>query len=241
MFYLGSHVGPEDDGYVGSSLRMRRAIKKRPEDFRRRIIQRIYDGGQIEVRKAEQRWLQLIKSEELNVRYYNLKRVAFGGDLYKDLTKDRLEATRKKLSASRTGHKHHAARAVIIDGQRFSTITGARKHFGCQIGKRLNSKWLRWRGWYFEDQGPTPLEECLSFEREHKAKQLLHLKALGKVHATRGPEWHAERVRRASNTRHGKPNRKKTNDYSANDGRQRKPAGHQAANVQVAVPTHNSF
>lgn len=78
MFYLGSHVGCEDDGYVCGSYWMLAAIKKRPNDFRRRVIQRVA-GTRADVYRAEDRWLQLIKPVELGSRYYNLKRHAYGG------------------------------------------------------------------------------------------------------------------------------------------------------------------
>lgn len=75
MFYLGSHVGRENDGYICSSSTMLAAYRERRSDFRRRIISR---GEPSEIRKLEERWLQLIKPEELGIRYYNLKLIAWG-------------------------------------------------------------------------------------------------------------------------------------------------------------------
>ncbi len=80
MFCLGSHCGTENDGYLTSTggIRFKNAYKKRPQDFRRRIIERIYEGNGRDVLNAEQRWLDLIKAEELNQRYYNKKKTAAG-------------------------------------------------------------------------------------------------------------------------------------------------------------------
>lgn len=78
MYYLGSHVGREDDGYICSSRWMLNAFKKRPEDFRRRIIQRIIKRSLKDLRAAELYWLKMIKLEELGARYYN-KVIASGG------------------------------------------------------------------------------------------------------------------------------------------------------------------
>jgi len=77
---LGSHYGSEDDGYVTSTggQHFKAAYRKRPQDFKRRIIQRIYEGNGRTVLNAEQRWLDLIKSEELLYRYYNRKKSAAG-------------------------------------------------------------------------------------------------------------------------------------------------------------------
>lgn len=80
MFYLGSHKGSEDDGYIGSGYRFLKAYKKRPQDFRRRIIERISEGDIPEIHAAEQRWLNQIKPEEFDTRYYNRNSVASGFD-----------------------------------------------------------------------------------------------------------------------------------------------------------------
>jgi hypothetical protein len=71
MYYVGCHWGREDDGYICSSDRMRDAYRRRPHDFKRRIIARIYTSKQ-DMFLEEQRWFTMIKPEELKVRYYNL-------------------------------------------------------------------------------------------------------------------------------------------------------------------------
>lgn len=69
-YYIGSHWGTEDDGYVCSSPWMRQAHKHRPEDFKRRILFRT--DNRVLLREKEAEWLQLIKPEEIKERYYNL-------------------------------------------------------------------------------------------------------------------------------------------------------------------------
>lgn len=71
-YYIGSHWGPEDDGYICSSPWMRQAYKHRPQDFKRRILSRI-TTNRSDLLKEEQRWFDMIKPEEIKVRYYNLK------------------------------------------------------------------------------------------------------------------------------------------------------------------------
>jgi hypothetical protein len=76
-YYVGSHWGTENDAYVCSSSWMKKAYKNRPEDFKRKIITRIYSSKQ-DLLNEENRWLAMIKPEELKERYYNLRIHAFG-------------------------------------------------------------------------------------------------------------------------------------------------------------------
>lgn len=69
-FYVGSHWGSEDDGYICSSNWMRDAYRKRPIDFRRRILSRVY-SSRADLLNKEFEWLNLISESELGVRYYN--------------------------------------------------------------------------------------------------------------------------------------------------------------------------
>ena len=89
LFYLGSHYGREDDGYIASSRWLLNAHRKRPLDFRRRIVARIYEDDKKALQALEQRFLDMIKPHEFatsaNVtagchRYYNMKPHATGGN-----------------------------------------------------------------------------------------------------------------------------------------------------------------
>lgn len=74
-YYIGSHWGTEDDGYICSSRMMRQSYNRRPEDFRRRIVSRVYTTRK-DLYEEETRWLKMIKPEEVKTRYYNLRRDA---------------------------------------------------------------------------------------------------------------------------------------------------------------------
>jgi hypothetical protein len=85
MFYIGSHWGTEDDGYVCSSNWMRDAYRYRPQDFKRRIVTKVFTN-RVDLLKEEERWLSMIKDEEMvkanttyesrkNVKYYNISKV----------------------------------------------------------------------------------------------------------------------------------------------------------------------
>ena len=71
-YYIGSHLGSEDDGYICSSTWMRNARRARPQDFSRRVIERDIPKDQLVIR--ENRYLNMIKNDELGKKYYNLSR-----------------------------------------------------------------------------------------------------------------------------------------------------------------------
>lgn len=77
MYYVGCHWGSETDSYVCSSERMRSAYRRRPQDFKRRIVQRVYTNRQ-ELLTEEHKWLSRIKDEELGKKFYNLNKHHFG-------------------------------------------------------------------------------------------------------------------------------------------------------------------
>ena len=92
-YYVGCHWGKENDGYICSSNWMRGAYKRRPEDFKRRIIQRIYTNRK-ETFIAEEKYLDSIKKEEFGKRYYNLRNIKGHWSTDEEKTK----SLREKLS-----------------------------------------------------------------------------------------------------------------------------------------------
>jgi hypothetical protein len=49
---------------------MRKALYRRPHDFRRRVVSRIYTSNQ-DLIKEEQRWLDMIPQEQFGKKFYN--------------------------------------------------------------------------------------------------------------------------------------------------------------------------
>lgn len=76
-FYIGCRWGREDDGYVCSSTWMKNSYKRRPGDFKRRVVARVFTTRQ-DLLTEEHRWLLMIKDSELGSRYYNLHKHHFG-------------------------------------------------------------------------------------------------------------------------------------------------------------------
>jgi len=71
MYYIGRHWGTEDDGYICSSNRMRDAYRRRPNDFKRRILSKVYTNNN-DLIIEEQKYLNMIKLEEIKIKYYNI-------------------------------------------------------------------------------------------------------------------------------------------------------------------------
>lgn len=95
-YYLGSHLGALNDGYVGSNHRFQCTYKSRPETFKRRILESHEKITSKDLLKREQVWLSKIKPEELSVRYYNEKNVASGGNIVGNLSKEKKEQHAEK-------------------------------------------------------------------------------------------------------------------------------------------------
>lgn len=70
-FYIGSHWGTEDDGYICSSKWMKQAYRIRPNDFKRRILKRVYSSKK-DLLEIEYDFISRIKPHEIKTRYYNL-------------------------------------------------------------------------------------------------------------------------------------------------------------------------
>ncbi len=158
MFYIGSHVGKLDDGYVGSNTRLKRAYRKRPKDFIRRILYFCYEKSREKLLKKEAYWLSMIKVEELGKKYYNLKRVARGGNLLENYTKEQKENYSNKLKKSaNTGKNHYRSRRVVCFNKVFETLNDAIEHIGFNPSKRLQSR--RYQDFYYFDEGPLSEDE----------------------------------------------------------------------------------
>lgn len=110
-YYIGSHWGTVDDGYVCSSSWMKQAYKRRPHDFSRRILSKNLKSRDAQYTE-EQRWLKMIKHEEIRVRYYNLSLISNNGwHIPTEETKVKMRKkimspeARAKISAANLGKK----------------------------------------------------------------------------------------------------------------------------------------
>jgi hypothetical protein len=114
MYYIGCHWGTVDDGYICSSNRMRDAYRRRPNDFKRRIIKKGIERESLLV--EEHRWLQLILDEELGTKYYNLSKKHFG---HWSNIEECNKTVRKKLSeTSKKLHQDPVYKQKYMEGRK---------------------------------------------------------------------------------------------------------------------------
>jgi len=109
-YYIGSHWGKEDDGYICSSTWMMQAFNIRQKDFKRRILQRVYTNRR-DLLKAEFKWLSYIKDDEIKTRYYNLNIRATG---HWSAYPDNVKTIKEKIS-----HKTKEAMAKPENRERY--------------------------------------------------------------------------------------------------------------------------
>jgi len=200
MFYIGSHMGGLDDGYVGSSTRLTRAYKKRPLDFTRRILDFCMENSKVKLHEMEEKWLNLIKVEELGKKYYNLKRVAAGGNVIEHYTPEQKLEYRAKLkkSASKRG-SHHRARKVICFGVLYECIQDAISAIGFNPQKRLTSR--KYIDFYYFDQGPITELEIADEKRKKEISRKNGIEARGKAISAMPKEERKEKALKSAATR----------------------------------------
>jgi hypothetical protein len=133
-YYIGCHWGTVDDGYICSSKWMRDAYRRRPHDFKRRILKRIYTNRQ-DTFLEEDYYLKMIQYNEIGIKYYNyLNNYNIGHWTSKNkieilsikeklrnanLGKKHSEETKNKMSKSQSGRKHtHETKQKISEANR---------------------------------------------------------------------------------------------------------------------------
>jgi hypothetical protein len=101
-FCIGSHMGSVDDGYLSSTGWFKQAYRRRPDDFRRRILFWLTSDDQKLLRKVEQMWLDLIPRNQFGKKYYNIKPNSLGGN---GIPGPRRQEWRDNISLSQKGKK----------------------------------------------------------------------------------------------------------------------------------------
>ena len=102
MFYIGSHDGSPDDGYISSSKWLNGEIRYRQKDFRRKIIKIL---PLADLKKEEYRLIKMISDDEYGKRYYNIKSGQKQGSIPWNKGKVSIysEETLQKMSTARKG------------------------------------------------------------------------------------------------------------------------------------------
>ena len=109
MYYVGSHNGTPDDGYISSSHWLTAEVRYRPNDFKRRVL-KFVDLSNLKL--EEYKLINSIKDCEFGKRYYNLKQGKPKGlspwnkgtsGLYSDEYRKKLSDKRKQRSSWNKG------------------------------------------------------------------------------------------------------------------------------------------
>ena len=101
MFYVGSHSGSVDDGYISSSRWLSGEVRYRPADFKRRVI-KFFDTKR-EAQIYEGYLLTLIQPLEFGTKYYNMKQGREKGCTAHNKGVPMSAEQKAKLSAARRG------------------------------------------------------------------------------------------------------------------------------------------
>jgi hypothetical protein len=102
-YYIGCRWGNENDGYICSSPWMKQGYKHRPQDFKRKILSKIFSNKK-DLLQEEYKWLSKIKTEELGKRYYNLHNHHFGH--WSSIEQSRLTIGQKISKAHKSNPNH---------------------------------------------------------------------------------------------------------------------------------------
>lgn len=123
MYYVGCHWGKETDGYICSSNIMRDAYRRRPEDFKRRIIKTNIETKQ-KLFEEELRYLKMIKDCEIRPnckkpRYYNLNNK---NNTMWHTFDEKVKTIGQKISKANKG-RHHSPATEFKKGECISPET----------------------------------------------------------------------------------------------------------------------
>lgn len=118
-YYIGSHWGSQDDGYICSSTWMLNSYTRRCGDFTRRIL--AVKETREEMYREEYRWLSMIKDHEYRQgaksRYYNLHKHAGHWSIIDDTRKTVGERISAKLKGRKNGPPSEETRQKIAAAQ----------------------------------------------------------------------------------------------------------------------------
>ncbi len=234
MSYIGSHMGSLNDTYKGSSARLLRAMKKRPQDFRRKVLWILTIDDRKLLLAEEERWLQMIRPHHLQVRYYNVKRRGTGGFVTEGYTPEQRATYVERLSRSRRGRLHYAARACHCAGQNYDTLADAKRFLGWDPIRKIKSR--KHADFYFIDQG-RPAEDEINTNIQTTATNRRHsIDAMRAINIALPVAYHKRRTHNSGLVRRGAKWRK---DISQRKGRKIYANGVTFANLKHASETLN--
>lgn len=203
MSYIGSHMGSLNDPYKGSSTRLLRAMRKRPHDFRRKILWILTINDRKLLLAEEERWLQMIKPQHLQVRYYNIKRVGVGGFVTEGYTPEQRQTYLERLrNRPGQGKNHYAARPCFCIDRVYDTLTDAKESLGWSPIRRIRSR--KYAEFYYVDEGPPSTGEIAANIRAERINKQRCIDSMRLKNLSAPNTYHKERTRKSGLARRGK-------------------------------------
>lgn len=203
MSYIGSHMGSTADSYKGSSTRFKRAITKRPSDFRRKILWILTTNDRKRLLQEEERWLQMIPSQQLQRKYYNVKRRGTGGFVTEGYSKEQRDAYIEKLKQRPSkGAKQWKARACFCIDKQYTTLIEAKNSIGFDPSRRLHGR--KYENFYWVDEGPISKNELELATLQTKMNKQKSIEAMKLKNLTLSKEYHQARTKKSGQSRKGK-------------------------------------
>lgn len=176
MYYVGCHWGAIDDGYICSSNKMRKAYRRRPQDFKRKILK-----TNIPIREQtfeeEHKWFSLIKEKELGVKYYNLRKHKWGhwtSDVNSKLTISEKISHKTKEAMYRPEVREKYLNGLKTRNTRSSDLEVREKRRISMIGKNVGKDNSKAVAASAKLRKGKPLSE----EHKQKVKETTHFKEL---------------------------------------------------------------
>lgn len=245
MYYVGSHWGTEDDGYICSSNWMYKAYKRRPYDFKRKIIKRIYTN-RIDLLNEEDRFLKMMKPEEMaksenkqTIKYYNVHNTV---KIPWHATEQGIKTVGEKISASNKGKpkpcspekarniskakkenfaKKQAELGYKFDPEHIRKVSESRKN--SNYNYRHSEEWKQQNSIRMKDQWSN------GTRKRAEPKQTMTLEEQSKLSSERmkskwsDPEWKEKQRKALSDGAKSRPPRTELTKQKMSDSQKGKP------------------
>ena len=140
-YYIGSHWGHVDDGYICSSKSMREAYRKRKEKFKRRILCYVYTDRE-GLLEEEQRYLDKIDRKHFGRKYYNVNASVKNNSWW--VNEETTKIVSEKISKSYNGKNSLPEnRKKNSDGLKLAYAEGRKKSWNKGFTKETNESVLK--------------------------------------------------------------------------------------------------
>ncbi len=179
-YYIGSHWGREDDGYICSSPWMKISYQNRPLDFKRRIIEKNIKDRK-ELFEKELYWLSMIKPNEVkplntNPKYYNLN---IRNNEHWLKYPDKIKSIGQKISAKKTGistgpcseEKRQKIREATTGVKKTYTEESYQRLVDTHKGSKHTQEWKDANGIRMADQWASGKRKGKEFQTEESNRK----------------------------------------------------------------------